>query len=55
MQLERGMVAVVTGAGTGITPEVMSRAFIGRRRQERGFGTNPWSTHTRFMPSRPTK
>ena len=29
----------------------MNRAFIGRRRQERGFGVNPWSTHTRFIVS----
>src|ERR1019366_1472525 len=27
---------------------------IGRRRQERGFGVNPWSTHTRFIISHQT-
>jgi hypothetical protein len=37
----------------GLQFEVMSRAFIGRRRQERGFGVNPWSTHTRFIVSHP--
>jgi SNF2 family DNA or RNA helicase len=37
----------------GLHFEVMSRAFIGRRRQERGFGVNPWSTHTRFIVSHP--
>ncbi|HEX7602193.1 MAG TPA: SNF2-related protein, partial [Polyangiaceae bacterium] len=35
----------------GLHFEVMSRSFIGRRRQERGFGVNPWSTHTRFIVS----
>jgi hypothetical protein len=35
----------------GLHFEVMSRAFIGRRRKERGFGVNPWSTHTRFIIS----
>lgn len=35
----------------GLRFEVMNRAFIGRRRQERGFGVNPWSTHTRFIVS----
>ncbi|GAB4209394.1 MAG: DISARM system SNF2-like helicase DrmD [Sandaracinaceae bacterium] len=33
----------------GLHFEVMSRAFIARRRQERGFGINPWSTHQRFI------
>ena len=37
----------------GLQFEVMNRAFIGRRRQERGFGGNPWSTHTRFIVSHP--
>ncbi len=37
----------------GLYFEVMSRAFIGRCRQERGFGVNPWSTHTRFIVSHP--
>jgi len=37
----------------GLHFEVMSRSFIGRRRQERGFGVNPWSTHTRFIVSHP--
>ncbi|HEY4119068.1 MAG TPA: DISARM system SNF2-like helicase DrmD [Byssovorax sp.] len=35
----------------GLHFEVMSRAFIGRRRQERGFGVNPWGTHPRFIIS----
>lgn len=37
----------------GLHFEVMNRSFIGRRRQERGFGVNPWSTHTRFIVSHP--
>lgn len=37
----------------GLPFEIMNRAFLGRRRQERGFGVNPWSTHTRFIVSHP--
>jgi hypothetical protein len=37
----------------GLHFEVMNRAFIGRRRQERGFGVNPWRTHARFIVSHP--
>ncbi|WP_437303789.1 DISARM system SNF2-like helicase DrmD [Sorangium sp. So ce388] len=35
----------------GLHFEVMSRPFVGRRRQERGFAVNPWNTHTRFILS----
>lgn len=35
----------------GLRFEVMSRQFVMYRRQERGFGTNPWSTHNRFIVS----
>ena len=35
----------------GLRFEVMTRQFVGYRRQERGFGTNPWSTHNRFIVS----
>jgi hypothetical protein len=35
----------------GMRFEVMSRAFVARRRKERGFGVNPWSTHARFIIS----
>ena len=38
----------------GLHFEVMSRQFIARRRQERGFGVNPWSTHNRFIVSHQT-
>jgi hypothetical protein len=37
----------------GLRFEVMTRALIAQRRQERGFGVNPWSTHTRFIISYP--
>ncbi|MFO0614240.1 MAG: DISARM system SNF2-like helicase DrmD [Polyangiaceae bacterium] len=37
----------------GLYFEVVNRRFIARRRQERGFGVNPWSTHTRFIVSHP--
>ncbi|MFO0558012.1 MAG: DISARM system SNF2-like helicase DrmD [Polyangiales bacterium] len=37
----------------GLRFEVMTRAFIAQRRQERGFSVNPWSTHTRFIVSYP--
>lgn len=35
----------------GLQFEVMNRAFVDRRRRERGFGVNPWSTHSRFIIS----
>ena len=35
----------------GLRFEVMTRQFVAWRRQERGFGTNPWSTHNRFIIS----
>jgi hypothetical protein len=35
----------------GLRFEVMTRQFAAYRRQERGFGTNPWSTHSRFIVS----
>ncbi len=35
----------------GLQFEVYSRAFVDRRRQERGFGVNPWTTHNRFIIS----
>lgn len=31
--------------------EIMNRAFVARRRRERGFGVNPWTTHSRFIVS----
>jgi hypothetical protein len=37
----------------GLQFEIMSRQFIARRRKERGFGVNPWSTHRRFIISHP--
>ncbi len=33
----------------GLHFELVNRAFVARRRQERGFGVNPWSTHNRFI------
>ena len=35
----------------GLQFEIYNRAFIARRRQERGFGVNPWATHNRFIVS----
>ncbi len=35
----------------GLQFEVYDRKFVARRRQERGFGINPWTTHTRFIIS----
>jgi hypothetical protein len=35
----------------GLRFEIYSRAFVALRRKERGFGVNPWSTHTRFIIS----
>lgn len=33
----------------GLAFEIYNRAFVGRRRQERGFQVNPWSTYHRFI------
>jgi hypothetical protein len=35
----------------GLRFEVMTQKFIAYRRQERGFGVNPWGTHNRFIIS----
>ncbi len=35
----------------GLRFEVMTQKFVAWRRQERGFGVNPWSTHNRFIIS----
>lgn len=35
----------------GLRFEIYDRAFVGRRRAERGFAVNPWSTHNRFIVS----
>lgn len=35
----------------GLRFEVMTRQFVAYRRQDRGFGANPWSTHNRFIVS----
>jgi hypothetical protein len=35
----------------GLGFEVYNRAFVQRRRQDRGFGVNPWGTHNRFIIS----
>ena len=35
----------------GLVFEVLDRAYLGRMRRERGFGVNPWMTHSRFLVS----
>jgi hypothetical protein len=35
----------------GLQFELYNRAFVQRRRQDRGFGVNPWVTHARFIIS----
>jgi len=35
----------------GLGFEIYNRAFVQRRRQERGFSVNPWDTHHRFIIS----
>lgn len=37
----------------GLRFEVYTRDFVLARRRERGFGVNPWATHTRFIISYP--
>jgi len=35
----------------GLVFEVLDRAYLTRMRRERGFGVNPWRTHSRFLVS----
>ena len=33
----------------GLIFEILDRNYITRMRRERGFGVNPWRTHSRFL------
>ncbi len=35
----------------GLVFEILDRGFVARVRRERGFGVNPWRTHSRFLVS----
>ena len=35
----------------GLVFEIINRAYVSRVRRERGFGVNPWLTHSRFLVS----
>ena len=35
----------------GLLFELLDRAYVSRMRRERGFGVNPWRTHSRFLVS----
>ncbi len=35
----------------GLVFEILDRAYLARMRRERGFGVNPWATHSRFLVS----
>src|SRR4051812_14393889 len=35
----------------GLVFEILDRAYVARVRRERGFGVNPWLTHSRFLVS----
>ena len=35
----------------GLVFQVLDRGYVARMRQERGFGVNPWRTHSRFLVS----
>jgi len=35
----------------GLGFEILDKAYMARVRQERGYGVNPWTTHTRFLVS----
>jgi superfamily II DNA or RNA helicase len=35
----------------GLVFEVLDRAYLSKMRRERGFGVNPWRTHSRFLVS----
>ena len=35
----------------GLTFEILDKEYVARVRRERGYGVNPWTTHTRFLVS----
>ena len=35
----------------GLVFQILDRGYVARMRQERGFGVNPWRTHSRFLVS----
>jgi ERCC4-related helicase len=35
----------------GLMFQIVDREFVATKRRERGYGTNPWTTHTRFIIS----
>ncbi len=35
----------------GLVFEILDRTYLTRMRRERGFGVNPWRTHSRFLVS----
>ncbi len=35
----------------GLIFQILDRSYVARMRQERGFGVNPWRTHSRFLVS----
>ena len=35
----------------GLVFEILDRRYLARVRRERGFGINPWRTHSRFLVS----
>jgi superfamily II DNA or RNA helicase len=35
----------------GLTFEILDKDYVARVRRERGYGVNPWTTHTRFLVS----
>ena len=35
----------------GLLFEILDRSYVSRMRRERGFGVNPWRTHSRFLVS----
>jgi hypothetical protein len=37
----------------GLIFEILDRTYLTRMRRERGFGVNPWRTHSRFLVSQP--
>ena len=39
------------GERFGLVFEILDRAYVSRMRRERGFGVNPWRTHSRFLVS----
>ena len=51
LRLPRVNLFIADDTGLGLVFEILDRAYLARMRRERGFGVNPWMTHSRFLVS----